>query len=187
MKFFSYQPPVSPLLPTTSTKRRVERCTNSNFDALQTGGKPVGWTPVEFIPKEPTLPPAEAEVNAPSSEPMPNDQLLSPPNSQADVDDATSETMPHPSQEKGQDQDHTQQNDRHPTQQHDDTQVITPIDTPMIDVKESWCMVKGAEATLSPTFTETSAANTGDTDTVTVSGSGSAFPAVDGEETWVLV
>ncbi|KAK3391770.1 hypothetical protein B0T20DRAFT_64743 [Sordaria brevicollis] len=182
-KFFCYQPP--------------------------TGGKPVGWTPAEFIPKEPTPPPppaAKAEVtNIGSESAMSNDQLPSPPDSPVEADtnlestpnsqdpldhapkDTDHEALVIPSQEKEIQKGQTQQIDQCPLQGHAEAQTIVSPDTPMIETEESVCMVKAAEVSTTASG-ETSATDREEAVTVAVTTQQSnTLQGVDGEETMATV
>ncbi|KAK3340562.1 hypothetical protein B0H65DRAFT_263591 [Neurospora tetraspora] len=145
-KFFSYQPP--------------------------TGGKPVGWVPEEYLPKEPT-PPREEEVNT-SSESMPNSQPTLVPNPEAEINPGsesmtsaqlvlslrpkvTHEEVPTaPSQEGSQDQTHQNDHNQH---HHNESQLTTiSPHTPRHDTQkntlETCCYMKTAAAEVSlPTQT----------------------------------
>ncbi|KAK3954125.1 hypothetical protein QBC32DRAFT_385378 [Pseudoneurospora amorphoporcata] len=120
----------------------------ANFFSYQppTGGKPVGWVPEAYIPKEPTTPP-EADVNNTSSEfASSNQTVLVPSGSEADVNaglesmpsaqptstlvpdcEVTREEVPTSSSSQEGSQDQTQQNDQ--SQQHHDESHTSQHDT----------------------------------------------------------
>ncbi|EAA27172.1 hypothetical protein GE21DRAFT_4481 [Neurospora crassa] len=132
-KFFSYQPP--------------------------TGGKPVGWVPQEYIPKEPTAP-HEAEDNT-GSESVPSDQPAMTLNS-----GVTHEEEPTTSAQEGS-QDQTHQNDQ--SQHLEEAQYTDSPHTPQHDRRET------SEETTENMLPTQKADSTGENATVTI------MPVVDRE------
>lgn len=158
----------------------------------KTGGKPVGWVPKEYIPKEEPTPASEAQVNNTSSESIvsSHQSVLVPSRSEAEVN-AGSESMPSaqptptlvptsevpPTQESVPTtsssqigcHDQTHQNNQH--QQQDENQVAMSSDSPQHDTHE-----EGLEtATEDAPLTEDAKATNGEDATVI------GMPVVDGQ------